>query len=165
MIFELCKYKIKMDTHYRYISAPSTLNKKELYEEYCKLVEHSKRNDFLLSCEEGKTSKKHKETLKNMVEKKDKLIENLKEENKELIECVASLEDIQEKYEKKIEDLENKIVDLEEYQELFYKVREERDDIQIDLSDIIHKQTKNIERLEEEIKLKDELIKLHEGGE
>ena len=46
-----------MDTHYRYISAPSTLNKKELYEEYCKLVEHSKKNDFLLSCEEGRTSK------------------------------------------------------------------------------------------------------------
>ena len=105
-----------MDTHYRYISAPSTLNKKELYEEYCKLVEHSKRNDFLLSCEEGRTSKKLKESLKNMVEKQaevikcaEEQIKVLKEENKELIECLASLED--------------------------------------------------------ELKFKDELIKLHEGGE
>lgn len=71
-----------MTTHYTYNSAPSKLNKKELYQEYIKLVEHSKKNDFLYSCgTPTRTQKQHIEAQNDMIEKQKKYIQLYEEKD------------------------------------------------------------------------------------
>ena len=94
--------------HYSYCSAPSKLNKKQLYEEYIKLVEHSKKNDFIVSCSESNTGRKHKEAMYNMIEKQ-----------KEVIKCA---EERIEYYEGIVKDLEK---ENEQFKECAMKIRKE----------------------------------------
>jgi predicted nuclease with TOPRIM domain len=116
--------------HYTYCSAPSKLNKKELYQEYIKLVEHSKKNDFLVSCTKPtRTQKQHIETQNDMIEKQKKMLK-IYEEKDEISASVIK------DYEEKVEYLENKIADLEKdnerlqedlkkFKECAVKIREE----------------------------------------
>jgi len=174
-----------MATHYTYNSAPSKLNKKELFQEYIKLVEHSKKNDFLVSCNTPPTrTEKNKYTAMEDMIKAQKNMIKVYEERKEISDS------LHKDYDDKIEYLENKIADLEDpfsdlhydrvdthikevcqdefdfngadnlediqekycelkeenekYEELFNKVRAERDDIQHNLSEEINTLRKKI---------------------
>ena len=97
-----------MATHFTYNSAPSKLNKKELYEEYIKLVEHSKKNDFLVSCSSPmpRTQKNHYKAMEDMIKSQKNMIK-VYEERKDISDSL--LKD----YDDKIEYLENKIADME----------------------------------------------------
>jgi predicted phage tail protein len=70
------------NTHYAYNNAPSKLTKAQLYQEYIKVVEHSKKNDFLLSCyedaldrEQSRTTKNHIKAQKDMIKAQKHMIE------------------------------------------------------------------------------------------
>jgi len=190
--------------HFTYNSAPSKLNKKELYEEYINLVEHSKKNDFLVSCNSPPTRAKKNQykAMKDMIRAQKRMIKLYEDKDEISASVIKDYDDKIEYLENKIADMENKNVEYDveisnlnlelkeykEYEELFNKVRAERDDIEHDLSEEIHTLRKDNERLEiyksdyytikqdhesyqieyeklkEDIKLKDEIIKLHECG-
>ena len=160
--------------HFIYNSAPSKLNKKELYEEYINLVEHSKKNDFIESCNSPPTRAKKNQykAMKDMIRAQKRMIK-IYEERKDVSDSLVK------DYDDKIEYLENKIADMEnknveydveisnlnlelkeykEYEELFNKVKEERDDIEHDLSEEIDKLRKENKNFKEcANKIRDEL--------
>ena len=155
-----------MATHFTYNSAPSKLNKKELYEEYIKLVEHSKKNDFLVSCSSPmpRTQKNHYKAMEDMIKSQKNMIK-VYEERKELSDSL--LKD----YDDKIEYLENKIADLEHERQYdhtdddYEDLKEENEKLKNMLEEECSGWEHKYNVAQEEIELMKELIKLHEAAE
>ena len=164
----------------------SKLNKKDLYEEYKKIrSENNKLNLFLHNSDDVRNKQKIvMECQEKEIEELHENLEVLNQENRKLKEnggyvdegCsnhMASIlkDDI-------IKDLQEQNFHLKEgkkhYEEKFIKERDENRRIGlIDLKEIHYKQMEKdvenykeqIKKLQEEIKLKDEIISLHEQDE
>ena len=156
----------------------SRLNKKELYEEFKKLQkENTKLQLFLNNSEDTKNKlKKVMEISEKENEIKDdyikKLQEKLEEKNKDIEELVEKMEvgiEGFEKYQKQIKIKDEIIYKLEEKIKLIEETNTEDiiywNNKQNDFHKVIYDLNQKINKLQEDIILKDEIIRLHESGE
>ena len=151
----------------------SRLNKKELYEEFKKLQkENNKLKLFLHNSEDTKNKQK------NFIECQEKQIQELQEEKEHYKQKFIKerdenrrigLIDLKEIHYKQMEKDVQKLQVKNESWEIENKVLTEyidsKNDSIIKLEEEKHKLTQYSLSLQEEIKLKDEIIRLHESGE